>query len=209
MTGKNTPEFGARYGFAYPLAWRVLEALSTLSLYTYLPITTAVRSDLYICAWFAIDLLSLFVLSQSMASWMAIVLSCYRAMDIMTVLASVMVRGFIKHNPRGQGRASANRTVTLLLLNAIELSVLFAVAYATKGSFVFTNEASRRGAATPFEALYFSVITATTLGYGDLAPIDIGTRLIAMTEVLSMFLVVIVVISTVASQRSPIPDLES
>lgn len=72
---KTKPNFGAQYGFVYPFVWRILDVLSSLSLYSHLPTTTAIRADVYVCVWFVIDMLCLFVLSQTITYWAAVLLS--------------------------------------------------------------------------------------------------------------------------------------
>ena len=51
-----------------------------------------------------------------------------------------------------------------------------------------------------FESFYFSIITFTSLGYGDIAPTGIG-RLIASFEVLAGLILVAVFVGKVASER--------
>jgi len=58
------------------------------------------------------------------------------------------------------------------------------------------------------DALYYSVVTGTTLGFGDIHPKGPLSKAMAIVEVLSIFLVFVIVIGTIASQRAPIPDLD-
>jgi len=60
-----------------------------------------------------------------------------------------------------------------------------------------------------FEALYFSLITLTTVGYGDIAPVSRPARMLAMVEALTgtLYLAVLVarLVSQHASLASPAP----
>ena len=53
-----------------------------------------------------------------------------------------------------------------------------------------------------FEAYYFSFITLATVGYGDITPVSIGARSLAMTEVMTGTLYVAVLISRLVALYS-------
>jgi len=46
-----------------------------------------------------------------------------------------------------------------------------------------------------FDLLYFSIVTFTTVGYGDIAPINPVAKLISVFEIMSAFVVIVFVIS--------------
>lgn len=58
------------------------------------------------------------------------------------------------------------------------LAVLFAIAY----GFVAIDFGPHR---TPLSPLYFSVVTLTTLGYGDAVPVSMAAQLVVMAEVIT------------------------
>ena len=53
-----------------------------------------------------------------------------------------------------------------------------------------------------FECIYFSVVTATTLGYGSPHPIGTISRLVSMVESMHLLLIIITLISYVRSSES-------
>lgn len=86
------------------------------------------------------------------------------------------------------------------------LVYLFAFLYSAAALFgvEFTQEMR------PSTALYFSTVTTTTLGYGDIVPVSVGARAIAATNaVLGVaFFLYSIILSTVAVGKSMRTDLE-
>jgi hypothetical protein len=72
--------------------------------------------------------------------------------------------------------ASGIRLVVLSFVNFLELITCFATIYA-----VFIDDLTNAGG--PWDALYFSIITQLTVGYGDLAPCG-GLRAVAALQAL-------------------------
>lgn len=206
----DRPKVGVQYGFLYPACWIVLETVSKCSLYPLLKIKSRIASDLYVVVWIMAGVSCLFLASRGAPYLPAIVLlvCAYRYLDIMNVMLSVLIRGFIRHDPSGQGRASSNRTLLLMLINGLEIFVLFAALFICVSSLVPPAGALSVAPLSIVDALYFSVVTATTLGFGDISPVGAVAKGMALTEVLSVFLVFVTVVANVASQRPGIPDLE-
>ena len=53
---------------------------------------------------------------------------------------------------------------------------------------------------TIIEALYFSVVTLTTVGYGDLSPTSAGTQIFTIVYILTGFGVLVALLTSVAQQ---------
>ena len=204
------PNFGREYGFVYPFAWRLLEYGRRLSLYHILKIESVVIADLYCVTWWLIEIVCLFLITDatSYTLWVVPVLCAYRYFDILNILLSILVRGFIKHNPSGQSRVSTNRTLLLTLANGLEITGLFAVMTVGFSKLFGSTALLNVKLNSPIDALYYSVVLSTTLGFGDILPTGALARTMAIIEVLSIFLIFVIVIGNISGQRQSIPNSE-
>jgi len=66
---------------------------------------------------------------------------------------------------------------------------LFAIIYHRYGT--FTSRTSEETQLSPLDSLYFSLTTQTTIGYGDIAPLDNKTKYMVIGQ---MFLLLVLVI---------------
>ncbi len=71
--------------------------------------------------------------------------------------------------------------------------------------FAFTVGMTAPHTLSQFEAYYFSFITLTTVGYGDITPLSNGARTLAMTEAMTGTLYVAVLISRLVALYSSQP----
>lgn len=128
----------------------------------------------------------------------------YRLIDGFTYRLCIL---FVNCYKETRGLRSLNRTLLLLVFNFTEIVVGFAI--------LFLNTASAgpevgEAMTKPATALYFSVATITTLGFGDIRPVnDVGQWLVT-AEVLLGFLFVVLVLTSfltgIASIREIPPD---
>lgn len=97
--------------------------------------------------------------------------------------------------------------VTIYLL----LGLLWSLAYSlvdwlVPNSFVYNAGPASGGSMEGFQALYFSLVTLSTTGYGDVVPVSKPARLLAVTEaVLGMFYVTLLIarlVSLYSSRRA-------
>lgn len=198
------PPLDARNGFIYPLVWRVLQN-------PFWPPTKFVvrRNDrrlvdvLIVGCWSIEAVLWLLVglcgASGKFWLWSLLILFSFRIHDILWVLFSILVTG----SWRGGKVACARRIVLLCMFNAVELMVLSAgLYYAIQCLFPHAGRMSEplRGL---WESLSFSVVTATTLGYGTPYPKGWAVQLVSMLESASMLLVVVVFIGYFANAEKP------
>lgn len=92
-----------------------------------------------------------------------------------------------------------NRSLILLFFNFIEVIAGFAVIYAA-GNFL------NRPVASWLDALYFSLITGATVGYGDLHPINDNGKLVVMLQIVSTLSFLILFFNYFAPRAQDIGD---
>ena len=87
------------------------------------------------------------------------------------------------------------------------LGILWAVAYslvwrADPRAFIFTINAAGDNTIDGFTSLYFSFITLSTAGYGDIIPVSGAARMLAMTEAMTGILFLTVLIARLVALYS-------
>ncbi|MBI3590044.1 MAG: hypothetical protein HY094_01540 [Candidatus Melainabacteria bacterium] len=203
QTHHKDPQFGHHLGFWYPLAWRLLATNKYWSPSMWLPKESALAIDIYIGSWWLLEFLCIVLCNnyfhwQGTGTWIFTSLILFRLTDLMFVLSSILVKGFY----RKQGDwPSVNRITLLVILNAIELMVMFAILYRALG--ILTPEIAMTNPELKnfFDALYFSFVTGTSLGYGTPHPVGWLSRLLAILESSSIVLVVIAVIGYITGEK--------
>ncbi|MEO0794481.1 MAG: potassium channel family protein [Verrucomicrobiota bacterium] len=85
--------------------------------------------------------------------------------------------------------------IAVYLLMGVNWAVVFAfIEMAQPGSIQISNGFDQNGVSTPVDFLYFSFVTLTTLGYGDIVPVSNSARIVAIMTALSGVLYVAVFI---------------
>ena len=90
---------------------------------------------------------------------------------------------------------SANMAMVLAsVCGYLMIAIVYGLAYNIVDGFVLASFSSGMAGADASDYLYFSLVTLTTLGYGDIAPIHPITRSLATTEaVFGQFYVAVIV----------------
>jgi len=146
--------------------------------------------EYYIFGWFVAEILALPTIGTS--NWLdKLILFCavYRLLDILQVTMNVNLFGRLRIDVEPESVAFLARTVVLSVWNFIEAMILFGLVY--RANIHLLNNAK-----TICDALYFSVVTQLTIGYGDLTPTSYLRAIIAAQGVLG-FLVGIFAVSRV------------
>jgi hypothetical protein len=127
--------------------------------------------------------------SQLYKSQWVVAIVIYFVCDIVVHLAGgALVWGKYSIDPR--------RSLLLALLNYAELTAAFSIFYLHTSSLTWTNLVN------PVEALYFSLATSTTVGYGDVHPANACGQKIAMAQ-LSIFVIFVALFITTFLSRIP------
>jgi len=156
-------------------------------------------SEIYVLVWFFVLLILLVFPSD--ANWFPFVI-VYRLFDSLNYRLCIV---FVDRYRTGWGLRSMNRTFMLLLINYLEMIIGFAALYIYTGS-IATEEIYK--ITSSWDALYFSVVTISTLGYGDFYPnCEMGQFLI-VAQTLMGIVFILLVFSTVLTGISGIKNLK-
>ena len=109
---------------------------------------------------------------------------------------------FILRAPRVNSEVLCAGISTYLMLGLIWTFAYILVARMVPNSFAFTSGQASGQSMVGFNALYFSLITLTTVGYGGIVPASPVARMLAMTEAMTGTIYVAVLISRLVALHS-------
>ncbi len=169
-----------------------LVAVRSLSAYHFYALfkTTKARSQFsenYVLIWF-IALVVLLIYPAS-TIWYPLVI-IYRLVDGFNYRLCII---FVDRYKFDWGLRSLNRSFMLLMVNYLEMIVGFAALYIYTGSIAAEGQPP---ISEPWEAFYFSVVTITTLGYGDLSPATRTGEILVAAQVSMGVVFILLVVST-------------
>jgi len=153
-------------------------------------------SENYVLLWFVALILFLFFPSSGICTS---ILIAYRLIDGFNYRLCIV---FVDRYKKGWGLRSINRSFMLLLINYLEMIIGFAALY------VYTESIGKPAITSPWESLYFSVVTITTLGYGDFSPVNEWGQFLVATQTLMGVVFVMLVVSTFLTGVSGISNLK-
>ncbi len=137
--------------------------------------------------------------------WVPWVASLYRLSDFVGITLHSLVR---PKSPRRKPMwASRTRTFLFGFVNLFELFLIFAFLYVRFPGTQFSRGGVKT-ALTWFDALYFSVVTGITLGYGDISPSSPTAKILCMVQPILVVVVLLPMISyaTGSHEESTLED---
>ena len=102
---------------------------------------------------------------------------------------------FVLRAPRVNSEVLLAGIAAYLMLGLCWTFAYLLAARMVPGSFAFTAGPSTGQSMVGFNSLYFSFITLSTVGYGDIVPVSPAARMLAMTEAMTGTIYVAVLIS--------------
>jgi hypothetical protein len=109
---------------------------------------------------------------------------------------------FILRAPRVDSEVLCAGVAGYLMLGLLWCLAYILVARVVPDSFVFSVGPAGGQSLKGFTALYYSFITLTTVGYGDIIPVSGAARMLAMTEAMAGTLYVAILISRLVALYS-------
>lgn len=147
------------------------------------------------------------VVSEKPVHWVrcwAIAMTTYLLVEM---LATTLCVQFVEFYDRNDQPASPNRSIALLGIGYVELVIGFAIFYLVNDGVRAGSGENARRLTEAWDAVYFSLVTITTLGYGDWAPRSQGAKALVCTEVLTgLALLVVMLGAFLARLKSPGPQ---
>ncbi len=144
------------------------------------------RKETYIMAWFAIEL-ALLLFAEFNAVWplwIPRVLATIRILDIFQSSVNMSVFDQLRTNERIV-ISSAVRTLVLSFLNYLELVICFGIVYVTMIEKLV-------GADGWMDAIYYSVVTQLTIGYGDVKPLGVARFVTSMQGLVAVAFTILI-----------------
>lgn len=155
-------------------------------------------TECYILFWIAYEL-HLFV--NSVTTNYKILISIILAYQSVQVIFNALYYSFLR--PAFFGNKTVHqiyRNIILLLINYIELIIIFSLIFFINKDVFFKYDA----VAQKVDAIYFSIITITTIGYGDITPIHpIGKIAVAFEALFGTILFVIALSRMIGATKPP------
>ncbi len=109
---------------------------------------------------------------------------------------------FILRAPRIDSEVLCAGIAGYLMLGLLWASAYLFVARLSPDSFAFTAGPAASHLMTGFTALYFSLITLSTVGFGDIVPLSGAARMLAMMEAMTGTLYMAVLVARLVSLHS-------
>lgn len=188
---KNESLFGVERWFKICLAILLMLQPSTLIRFKWRKVGY-VNLTKIIDSWIILKVLILFLI-------LVFDLSFYIGSLIISVIFLVdlyshhLEQVFIGSKPR-----SLERSIIFLAVNVVESILAFAIIYLYFGVLIYSDQIVYNW----HEAVYFSVVTAATVGYGDIVPSGEIGRLLVIIQILASILFVAVVLANYVGQLS-------
>jgi hypothetical protein len=168
--------------FAFPMLWitQALRKANTNLIH--------ISSDVYIVL--RAGILAGILFCSATQSLPATLITSYFLLDLLMYVSAIVFLADVYGPP-----ISAHRTLLLILFNYGEVILVFASLHRQWGGLNIEH-------LCPIQAFYFSMVTATTLGYGDISPATSSAQLRVVAQLVVSIVFVSVFLSAALSRIS-------
>ncbi|MEJ2696946.1 MAG: potassium channel family protein [Candidatus Sulfobium sp.] len=152
--------------------------------------------DLWVLFNFVLSFACLFFLVNIASNWLLVILIAWGAVRVFEII--VYQATVLLFDPYEQKKSAPpyalrgyRRLLILIIQNYIEIAAWFGSFYIVGRTYFIDNNCVLKSSAG---ALYYSIVTMTTLGYGDVTPNSAWTRLLVSAQALTgVFMVAVIV----------------
>lgn len=140
----------------------------------------------------------------SITVWLLLLLQFYRILDVVCVHLCEFFVGYYRDTEPW----ILNRAILLKVINVAEILLLYGMALYCLSRMYPDAFGMNVPFACLFDAIYFSVVTGTTLGFGDNYPKGPGAKALVMSEVLFLLLFGLAILSFLKGRSFGVPDID-
>lgn len=130
---------------------------------------------------------------------LSIVFAIYILIDLSSILFGVI---FLTRYKFYKFPYSFNRSILMLCINYIQIIICFSIFYLASNSIAATTCHRQIFLNNSFDSLYFSLVTITTLGYGDFTPVDSLGKYLVILQLFFGFIFIVVIINRFMNIRN-------
>jgi len=207
------PSFG-RDGFIVGFWDKVFGGLRWLSVFSLVRklIPRRARSYWFVDAWVLSNFISAMVVWAMFSAfpfwlaWVCIGYGILRVLEIVVYQVNVLLFDPIRarRNKKPYAVRGYRRLLLLSLHNYAEVALWFACFYRHAGNLGHCRACAK----TAVEFLYFSLATISTVGYGDIHPLDDNSRVLAIAEMGIGLFMGLIILARIVSCLPNAPSLE-
>jgi hypothetical protein len=204
MMSEQIPSFGGDNGLIYPAVARVLRLLCKVMPSSLLNLPASGVDALILVQVCVEIVIVLFLHSNGInvaEKNIALVVAVdVLALGILMVIFVVNISEFFLGYSRSPQPWVYKRGIVLKTINLGEIILLYGILFFTLGRLFPGPGKMNESLVGIFDSIYFSTVTATTLGYGDYSPVGWLVKALAMSEVLFVIIIGLGIISFLKSR---------
>jgi hypothetical protein len=161
-------------------------------------------NEIWVCIWFFISiiflLLSDLIIKHKFISTCVVYIGFFKIFSIVTYQIKAILFDPFRDQPTKYSVNSHQRTLIMILFSYFEVIMWYAVIYYHNNSLFQNNVAKSSISLESFwGALYYSLVTTATVGYGDLTPKNCFGAIICIFQILTSIIITIIIISRTIS----------